>query len=249
MSSPVRYALEGGVARVVMDDGRLNVMSLTMLEALHDAFDQAARDGAIVVLSSGCGVFSAGFDLKVFATGDAASSQAMVRSGAELALKVLSFPLPVLGVCAGHAYPMGAFLLLGCDLRIAVQGDWRIGLNEVAIGIATPTFAIEMARQRLAPAHLSRTVVTGEMFQPAEATAAGFFDQLVAPDALDDAAAAAIQTLKRIHLPSHAAAKARLRAGAIAAVRRAIDDEQTLEAHQARSLGSTVRLPNARATA
>jgi enoyl-CoA hydratase len=236
MPAPVTYALDAGVARIVMDDGKVNAMSLPMLQALHDAFDQAARDGAIVALSSSRpGVFSAGFDLKVFAANDPAQSLAMVKSGAELALKILAFKTPVLSVCAGHAYPMGAFLMLASDLRLGADGPWRIGLNEVAIGIAVPGFALELARQRLTPAYLSRTAVTGEMFLPAEAVGAGFLDRVVPPDALADEVAAALEALRRIHLPSHAIVKQRLRAGALQAMRDAIEAELTLEAYARRA--------------
>src|SRR5689334_11683459 len=197
----VRYELNDGVAVITMDDGRLNVMSLAMLQALHDAFDRAAADGAIVVLRSGREVFSAGFDLKVFAANDAEGSHAMVRSGAELALKVLSHPYPVVSVWAGHAYPMGAFLILSSDVRLGVEGPWRIGLNEVAIGIAVPSFALEVARQRLAPAYLNRGPLTGEMFGPADALAAGFVDHLVAPSEAEAALAEIVEGLRKIHLP------------------------------------------------
>ena len=47
-----------------MDDGKLNVMSLAMLGALHAAFDRATEAGANVLLRGRCGVFSAGFDLE-----------------------------------------------------------------------------------------------------------------------------------------------------------------------------------------
>ena len=118
MSNRVEYQCQDGVANIVMDDGKANVMSIPMLEALHDAFDRATRDRAIVVLRSGRpGVFSAGFDLRVIlAANDVAGSVAMLKSGAELALKFLAFDTPVVSVCAGHAYPMGAFLLLSSDL-------------------------------------------------------------------------------------------------------------------------------------
>ena len=60
----------------------------------------------------------------------------MVRLGAELALRVLSFPRPVAIACNGHAYPMNAFLMLAADIRIGTEGAFGIGMNEVAIGIA-----------------------------------------------------------------------------------------------------------------
>ncbi|HTO08154.1 MAG TPA: crotonase/enoyl-CoA hydratase family protein [Myxococcota bacterium] len=222
----VKYELTAGVARITIDDGKVNVMSLPMLQALHAAFERAARDGAMVLLRSGRpGIFSAGFDLKVFAANDARRSVAMVRAGAELALKLLSFPAPVLAICEGHAFPMGAFLLLASDLRIGVDGPFKIGLNEVAIGIAVPSFALELARQRLAPAYLSRSATTGEMYSLAEGVTAGFLDRVVPAAELETAVESATQALHKVHRLPHANTKARLRAGAIQAVREAIDAE------------------------
>lgn len=242
MNDLVRYTLDDGVARVVIDDGKVNVMSLAMLRALDTALDRAERDGVIVCLSSARPVFSAGFDLKVFAAGDENGSQKMVQAGAELALRLLGHPHPVLGVCSGHAYPMGAFLLLACDVRIAAEGAWRIGLNEVAIGIPVPSFALELARSRLTPAALARTALTGRMVEPAEGLTAGFFDSVVAPGALAAEVEAALTLLKAAHRPSHATTKRRLRAAAIASVRAAIDAELTPEAYRTRG-PTAVRAP------
>ena len=143
MSDRVAYRLHDGVATVTMDDGKVNVMSTGMLRDLGGAFDRAEKDRAIVVLQSArSGLFSAGFDLKIFAANDAAGSLEMVKTGAELALRLMSFPFPTLGVMEGHAFPMGTFLLLACDVRIGARGPFRMGLNEVAIGISPPGFAI-----------------------------------------------------------------------------------------------------------
>lgn len=232
MDAQVAYELKDGIARITMDDGKANVMSLAMLEALHAAFDQAAADRAVVVLSSARpGVFSAGFDLKVFAANDPAASVAMVRAGAELALKLFAFPYPVVSVCRGHAYPMGAFLLLASDLRLGSDEAYRIGLNEVAIGIAVPTFALELARARLHPAWLSRTATTGEMYGPHDAVRAGFLDRLAPAADLASVSAQAARELTQIHFPSHALVKQRLRGAQWAQIRAAIEAELTPAAY------------------
>lgn len=234
MSDRVEYQCQDGVANIVMDDGKANVMSIPMLEALHDAFDRATRDRAIVVLRSGRPkVFSAGFDLGVLAANDVAGSVAMLRSGAELALKLLAFDTPVVSVCAGHAYPMGAFLLLSSDLRFGVEGDYRIGLNEVTVGIAAPGFALELARSRLHPAWLSRTVTTGEMYGPHDAVTAGFLDRVVPAGDVAASLAAAVDGLRRIDMNAHRTVKRRLRGATIAAMRAAIEAEITPAAFQA----------------
>jgi len=236
MSQRVTYRLEKGVARITMDDGKVNVMSTAMLHDLGAAFDEAERAEAVVVLRSARhGIFTAGFDLKVFAANDPKGSLEMVKAGAELALRLMSFPMPTVGVMEGHAYPMGTFLLLACDVRLGAQGKHRMGLNEVAIGIPPPGFAVELARSRVHPAWLSRTVTLGEMYEPDDAVVAGFLDRVVSADAVDAALADILRMLRTIHMPSHALAKKKLRRPAIEAMQTAIDAELTLAAYEASS--------------
>jgi enoyl-CoA hydratase/carnithine racemase len=233
MTELVRYEATDSIATLTMDDGRVNVMSPAMLRALHHAFDRAERDRSIVVLTGREKIFSAGFDLKVFAEGGAREIYDMMKLGAELALRVLSFPTPVVAACTGHALPMGAFLMLASDVRVGADGPFRIGLNEVAIGLTVPSFALELARQRLIPAYFNRTAMTGELFAPREAVVAGFLDRVVAPEELHDTARAIAAGLTKIDLAAHAATKARARGAAIKAVRAAIDAEIVLEIYQA----------------
>lgn len=227
MSCPVTYSRNGAISHIVMEDGKANVMSCTMLNALHDAFTQAERDKGVTVLSARGRHFSGGFDLNVFAQGSADEQYQMVKAGAELALRILSFPYPVVAACHGNAYPMGAFLIMSSDYRLAADGDYRIGMNEVAIGITPPRWAIEVARQRLLPAYLSRTVVTGEMFGPAEAVAAGFFDRLVLAADLQRTTEETALAISKINLANHAVAKQRLRGEVIAKIRQLIDEDIT----------------------
>ena len=245
MSERVTCRLEEGVARITMDDGKVNVMSTAMLRDLWAAFDEAERAEAVVVLRSARqGIFTAGFDLKVFAANDPRGSLEMVKAGAQLALRLMSFPMPIVGVMEGHAFPMGTFLLLACDVRLGVQGRHRMGLNEVAIGIPPPGFAIELARSRVHPAWLSRTVTLGEMYEPDEAVVAGFLDRVALADEVDTSLAEILKVLRSVHIPSHALAKKRLRRPAIEAMQAAIDAELTLAAYETRArTRSSIVLP------
>jgi enoyl-CoA hydratase len=227
MTGLATYSRSGAVGTIVMDDGKANVMSLAMLNALHAAFDQAEKDKTVVILKARGRHFSGGFDLNVFARGSAEDQYLMLKAGAELALRILSFPTPVVVACQGNAYPMGAFLILSSDHRIAADGNYRIGMNEVAIGLTVPRFAIEIARQRLTPAYFSRVVMTAEMFGPAEAVTAGFFDRVVASDALEQCAEDAAQALSTLNMTAHAATKARARGADIKMIRSMIDEDIT----------------------
>ena len=221
-STLIRYSLRDGIAEVVMDDGAVNKMSSEMLSAPADACDRAEADHAVLMLRGRSGVFSAGFDLKTFQQGREATLE-MMRLGARLARRLLSFPYPVVCACTGHAYPMGAFLLLAADRRIGTTGDYRIGMNETAIGLTLPLFAVEIARQRLSPAYFQR-VTTGDLYRPEEAVVAGFLDEVVPAERLEARAQEVARGLCGIDFAAHAATKQRLRRGALSAIDAAIDD-------------------------
>jgi enoyl-CoA hydratase len=227
MTNLATYSRSGSVGTILMDDGKANVMSLAMLNALHAAFDQAEKDKTVAILKARGKHFSGGFDLNVFAKGCAEEQYLMVKAGAELALRILSFPTPVVAACQGNAFPMGAFLIMSCDHRIAAEGNYRIGMNEVAIGLTVPRFAIEIARQRLTPAYFSRVVMTSEMFAPAEAVTAGFFDRVVPANELERGAEQAAQALSTLNMAAHAATKARARGAVIKLIRSLIDEDIT----------------------
>lgn len=230
MTELATYARDGRIATVTLDDGKVNALSAQMLRAVHQALDQAERDEAVVVLTGREGRLSAGFDLAVFASGDGPAVVEMLRLGATLAERILSFPTPVVVAANGHAVAAGSFLLLAADARIGVDGPYRIGLNEVQIGLTVPSFAIALARQRLNPGHFDRAVVSGELYEPRAAVTAGYLDDVVAPGELAAAARATAERLAALNPAAHAATKLRARADAIAAVREGIERELTLEA-------------------
>jgi len=224
MQQLVSYQLADGVATVTMDDGKANVMSLSMLQALNGALDRAEADRATIVVTGRPGMFSGGFDLAVFKT-DPQALFAMLEAGARMTERMLSFPLPVVAACTGHAIAMGAFLLLGADVRIGVDAGARIQVNEVQIGLTLPRFAIEVCRQRLTPAQLNIAAVTARPYTPAEALDAGFLDEIVPAEALAAGAAAHAKRLTTLHAGAFAATKARLREPMLDRLRTAIRDD------------------------
>jgi enoyl-CoA hydratase len=222
MDTLVSYQSEDGVATLRMDDGKVNVMSSAMLGDINAALDRAEAEKAVVLLTGREGVFSAGFDLRVLGEGGS-RAVSMVRSGFELAERFLTFPLPVVMACGGHAVAMGLFLLLSGDYRIGADGPYKLTANEVAIGLTMPYAAIEILRQRLAPAYFNRAVTLAESFAPSDAAAGGLVDRVVPPEQLDKAALEAAAALRTLDLDAHAASKLRARAQAVTALRAAIE--------------------------
>ena len=94
-------------------------------------------------------------------------------------MKLFGHEQPLVVGTPGHAVALGAFLLLSADYRIGVEGDFKIGLNETAIGLTLPAFGVELARARLSPLYLSRSAIVAELFEPKKAIEVGFLDQVV----------------------------------------------------------------------
>jgi enoyl-CoA hydratase len=229
MTELATYALDGTIATITLDDGKVNALSIAMLTTLHEALDQAERDGAVVIITGRENMFSAGFDLKVFTGGDPKKVVEMLRLGGTLSERLLAFPTPVVIASTGHGIAAGAFVPLGADVRIGSDGPFRIGLNEVKIGLTVPWFVIELARYRLNPGHFDRAVVSATMYDPAGAVTAGFLDRVVAPQDVYAAARATAAELAELNMAAHAATKLRARAGVLQAVRAAIESELTVE--------------------
>ncbi|HEU5160977.1 MAG TPA: crotonase/enoyl-CoA hydratase family protein [Streptosporangiaceae bacterium] len=221
MNALVSYRFEDSVATITMDDGKVNVLSPAMISELDHALDRATADEAVVVLTSTARAFSAGFDLGVLARGGA-ETVALVSGGFELAARLLSFPRPVVIACNGHAVAMGVFLLLSGDYRVGAAGSYKITANEVALGLPMPGPAIEICRQRLAPAHFNRAVLLAEVYSPDDAVAAGFLDRVVPAAELGAAAQGVAAELAKLDMDAHATTKLRVREESLTRIRAAI---------------------------
>jgi enoyl-CoA hydratase len=213
----VNYHLDDVVATITMDDGKVNALSPAMQAELNKALDQAEADGAVAVLSGRDGVFSAGFDLGVMrGGGDEAVS--MVRGGFDLAHRLLSFPTPVVVACTGHAIAMGVFLLLSGDYRVGADGPYKLVANEVAIGMTLPRAAIEILRQRVAPAHFNRAAILAEIYTPSNGVEAGFLDRVVEPSQVLAVSREMALAFSKLDIAAHAATKRRLREQTLAVI-------------------------------
>lgn len=199
MTDLVSYVLKDGVAIIAMDDGKANALSHTMFDQLTAAFDQAEKDSAVVVLQGREGRFSGGFDLKEMYKGPE-EAKALTKRGSEFAVRIMSFNTPVIGVSTGHCIAMGAYTMLACDYRIGAEGDFKIGLNETAIGMPMHRFGIELGRYKIPKNYFNRSLINGEIFNPKEAVKAGYYDRLVPVEQLDAAGAMAGQMFAQLKM-------------------------------------------------
>jgi enoyl-CoA hydratase len=186
---------------------------MEMIAAINAALDEADADPDVgaVVLHGREGRFCAGFDLSVMRGGDLGKLAELVCAGGDLVHRIYGDGVPVVAACTGHALAAGALLLLGCDVRVAADVDCKIGLNEVAIGMVLPDWAMAIAVERLSRRHVQRAVANARITGPAGAREAGFVDEVVAADAVLDTAVAAAAELAELHTRAYAGTVRKLR--------------------------------------
>lgn len=230
MSQNLSYSLEADVAVLAMDDGKANALSHEMIDALGKGLDRAESEAGAMVLLGRPGRFSAGFDLGTMKAGPEAV-RGLVTAGAELLLRIYEFPRPTVVGAGGHALAAGALLLCAADTRIVAQGDFKIGLNEVTIGMTLPVFGVELARDRLSKRHFAAAAIQAHLYDGAGAVDAGFADRAVPAEEVNAESLRAAAELARLPRDAYAGTKHQARAG----VARHIRD--TLAADMARITG------------
>jgi enoyl-CoA hydratase len=221
----VRYELATNIATITMDDGKANALSPAMLEQANAALDRAASDNAgAVILTGRADKFCAGFDLKIMMSGPD-NATALLRSGADFLLRLFQLPVPLVIAVSGHAMAGGALVVLTGDTRIVADGAYKLGLNEVAIGMPVPVLAMELARARLTSTELTRATLLAQIYSPAEAQTAGYVDKVVPAGEL--LATATAEATRLATLPKHAfsGTKLRLRQATVELIRSTFEED------------------------
>ena len=220
----VSYRKDDAVAVISLDDGKVNVLSPAMLKEINDALDRAEGDKAgAVVIAGNDRVFSGGFDLKVFRSGDIDASVEMLQAGFNLAHRLLSFPKPVVAAITGHAIAMGSFLACSVDHRIAGP-TYNFQANEVAIGMVLPYPALEIMRLRLTPSAYQQAVGLAKNFFGETALAGGWVDEIAMNDQVLTRAEEAAHEFTSLNAGAHVASKLRARQATLDAMRAGIDN-------------------------
>ena len=223
----IDFEINDNIALITLKNGKVNAISHQVINEINSALDQAETAGAIVILTGQAGMFSGGYDLKTMKE-SSDSAVGLVTAGSTLAHRMLSFSQPIIGACSGHAIAKGAFLLLSCDYRIGSAGAFKIGLNEVAIGITMHQAGIELARNRVPINYLTRSVINAELFDPETATLAGFLDTVVEPQQLMETALATAKQMKNLNLAAHKGTKLKERKETLNALEAAIEIDKKI---------------------
>lgn len=210
MTQLVTVQMREEIAWIQLDDGKANALSPQLLVELTAALDEVEGKAKAVVLAGRPGKFCAGYDLKIMMSGKGPASQ-LTADGCRVMARLYVFPVPVVIACTGHAMAGGALMLLCGDVRIGVAGGFKIGLNEVQIGIPLPQFGIDLVQDRLDPRAVTKATMCAQIFDPDSAAEVGFLDAVVAAEALEATAQGMAEQLAKLSTSAYAGTKRGLR--------------------------------------
>lgn len=176
----------GNVREIRLARPPVNALNAALLNSLTTAILKAGSDAAsdsgprAIVLSGAAGMFSAGLDVREMNSGDAAVRE-LVLAFAAAQLALVRSVVPVIAAITGHSPAGGAVLTLLCDHRIMAEGKFRIGLNEVQVGLYPGELIFRVFERVIGRQRATSWLSRGVLVSAAEALAAGLVDELVDP--------------------------------------------------------------------
>jgi len=216
----------GPVAVLTMRSGRANAISTEFLERLWVQLEAVERSGAAALLLTGEGkAFSAGLDLPHVLSLDRPGLERFIRRFSEVMLRVFTLPIPVVAAINGHAIAGGCVLALQADARIAAEGDLRMGLNEVQLGLGLPAVILETLRWQVPPQAMLPVALEGRLVGPGEARELGLVHDVVPAERLLQVARSRAEALAALPGPAFSDIKQAIRAPVLAAVRAVEKDD------------------------
>jgi len=181
----------------------VNALNPDLVAALKFAIEHAPKEGSEALLLSGSpGLFSAGLDIPALLQLDRAAMRAFWNDFFGVCGALARSPVPVIAAVTGHSPAGGAVLAIFCDYRVMARGEFRIGLNEVQVGLTVPDCIQAALRRLVGPYRAERLLVAGAMLDAEEALAAGLVDELTDIDHVVTRALAWLEPL--LQLPRQA---------------------------------------------
>lgn len=196
----IKVNIKDKVAVLSLNRGRSNAINTEMVNELHQMIRNIENDDSIagLIITGQDGFFSAGLDLIELFDYDEETIKSFWVDFLDLITSLVSFKKPMIAAISGHSPAGGCVLALCCDYRIMAEGKFRIGLNEVPVGIIVPENIFHLYSFWLGQANAYSFLLEGKLMKPEEALSFGLIDEVVNPESILHAAERKMQTYIRL---------------------------------------------------
>lgn len=179
----VRLERQDSVGHIVLDRPPANSYDRAFMDDLDAVIEEARKDAgvrAIVVRSASEKFFSAGADVSYFAKTDLLDAEkTLVVCANETINKLESTPKVVVAAINGHCLGGGLEIAMCCDFRIAAEGNYKIGLPEVTLGLLPGTGGTQRLMRLIGRQKGLDMILRGTTVSPEQAKELGIVDEVV----------------------------------------------------------------------
>jgi len=176
-----------GVALIHLNRPPANSYDRGLIDDLNAAIDEIRFDesiGAAILMSDLPKFFSAGADINMFRTVSSKARAMTILHMHEVLLKMEHTPKVFIAAIGGHCLGGGLEIALATDFRFAAEGEYRLGVPEVTLGLLPGNGGTQRLPRLIGRQKAMELLLTGKPLDPTTATALGVVDRLVAPDRL-----------------------------------------------------------------
>jgi len=176
-----------GVALIHLNRPPANSYDRAFIDGLNAAIDEVRFDESVhaaILVSDLPRFFSAGADINMFRATTAKARTMVILHAHEVLLKMERTPKVLIAALSGHALGGGLEIALAADFRFAAEGDYRIGVPEVTLGLLPGNGGTQRLPRLIGTQRAMELVLTGKPVDPAAARSLGIVDRLLAPDRL-----------------------------------------------------------------
>jgi Delta3-Delta2-enoyl-CoA isomerase len=216
----------GSIRELRLNRPPANALSPELLVALRHAVGAAPKDGMrTLVLTGAPGMFCAGLDVPLLLTLDRPAMAQAWRDLYGVLGALACSPIPVAAAINGHGPAGGAALALFCDWRVMAEGDWKMGFNEVQVGIPLPPVILSALERQVGARQAERLAVGGLVISAAEAARVGLVDEVIPLPQVVDRAVEWCRSLLALPPQAMSATRSRARADLSSVFDRDLDRE------------------------
>jgi Delta3-Delta2-enoyl-CoA isomerase len=216
----------GSIRELRLNRPPANALSPELLVALRHAVGAAPKDGMrTLVLTGAPGMFCAGLDVPLLLTLDRPAMAQAWRDLYGVLGALACSPIPVAAAINGHGPAGGTALALFCDWRVMAEGDWKMGFNEVQVGIPLPPVILSALERQVGARQAERLAVGGLVISAAEAARVGLVDEVIPLPQVVDRAVEWCRSLLALPPQAMSATRSRARADLSSVFDRDLDRE------------------------
>jgi enoyl-CoA hydratase/carnithine racemase len=183
MSDPiVTLSQQNGVGILTLNRPPANSYDMNFVRDLSAAVDQAAKDDAVkvvVVKSALEKFFSAGADIKFFSSNSFEANMEMINAEHESLEKIAGIPKIFIAMIGGHCLGGGLEIALACDLRFCGDGEFKLGLPEVTLGLLPGNGGTQRLPRLIGSSRALDLMSTGRTLSPREAVELGVINRVL----------------------------------------------------------------------